>query len=81
MSVLFSGVLGHGALPIDAYATVIGSNLGAYLTPVGALAGIMWSGLLKRHEVKFSFLDFIKYGTLTVLPTAAFALVGLWIVI
>ena len=81
MSVLFGGVLGHGALPIDAYATVVGSNLGAYLTPVGALAGIMWSGLLKRHEVKFSFLDFIKYGTLTVLPTAAFALIGLWIVI
>ena len=24
------------------YATVIGSNIGAFLTPIGALAGIMW---------------------------------------
>ncbi|MBQ5926973.1 MAG: hypothetical protein IIX01_03510 [Clostridia bacterium] len=81
MSVLFGGVLSHGALPIDVYATVVGSNLGAYLTPIGALAGIMWSGLLKRYGVKFSFLDFIKFGALSVLPAAISAFFGLWIVL
>ena len=51
------------------YATVVGSNLGAYLTPIGALAGIMWMSMLKKHEVKFGYVDFIKYGVLISIPT------------
>lgn len=51
------------------YATIVGSNIGAFLTPIGALAGIMFSGLLFKYEVKFSFLDFIKYGVIIAIPT------------
>lgn len=65
MSVLFSsvcenavGASNSGAL----YASVIGSNIGAFFTPIGAIAGIMWMSLLKLQRVKFSYVDFIKYG-------------------
>ena len=46
------------------YATVVGSNLGANLTPIGALAGIMWMGLLREKGVHVSFKEFVKYGLL-----------------
>ena len=76
MSVLFCPVirpLAEGTSGVElsraVYATVVGSNIGAYLTPIGALAGIMWMSLLKKHEVKFRYLDFIKYGVTVALPT------------
>ena len=76
MSVLFCPVIrplaesASGAeLSRAVYATVVGSNIGAYLTPIGALAGIMWMSLLKKHEVKFGYLDFIKYGVTVAVPT------------
>lgn len=77
MSVLFCPIV--GTLPAGetlpaAYATIVGSNLGAYLTPIGALAGIMWLSLLKRHGVKMRFRDFIKYGAAVSLPALATAL-------
>lgn len=46
------------------YATIIGSNIGAMLTPVGALAGIMWLRILKINEVKYNFIDFMKNGVI-----------------
>ena len=77
MSVLFCPIV--GTLPAwatmrGAYATIVGSNLGAFLTPIGALAGIMWMSLLKRHEVKMRFADFVKYGAIVSLPSLATAL-------
>lgn len=61
MSVLF-GAVGGGEAAL--FATIIGSNLGALLTPVGALAGIMWTNMLKREKVDYSFGTFVKYGAL-----------------
>lgn len=81
MSVLFGGVLSSTSSEAAVFATVIGSNLGAYLTPVGALAGIMWTGLLKRYEIKFTFRDFVRYGVILSVPTLFACLFGLWIVV
>ena len=84
MSVLFCPImsgLSGSALQQALYATVIGSNLGAYLTPIGALAGIMWSGLLKNHNVRFGYLDFVKYGVAISLPTLAVCLAVLALVV
>ena len=61
------GATAQGAI----YATVVGSNLGAYLTPVGALAGILWMSLLKKQGVKFGYLDFLRYGAIISIPTLA----------
>ena len=88
MSVLYSSVVGSmeaGALTTAAlfspalYATVIGSNLGAFFTPTGALAGIMWTGQLHDHGVSFSFIRFVKYGATVAVPAMAAALLGLWL--
>lgn len=78
MSVLFTSLLTYGSAPLSAvYATIIGSNLGAYLTPVGALAGIMWMSLLKTVGVDFSFGRFVSYGVRIAVPAIAAALLGL----
>lgn len=49
------------------YATIIGSNIGAILTPVGALAGIMWMRLLKVNNVNYTFKEFSKNGLIITL--------------
>ena len=83
MSVLYSSVIaGMDMNPLTVaalYAAVIGSNLGAFFTPTGALAGIMWTGQLHDHGVSFSFIRFVKYGATVAVPAMAAALLGLWI--
>lgn len=64
MSVLFTNALQYNSNIKACFATIIGSNLGAYLTPLGALAGIMWLNIIKSFNIKFSFLSFIKYGVI-----------------
>ena len=56
------------------YSSVIASNIAAFITPVGALAGIMWMSLLKTYEVKFSFKKFVCYGVIIGIPTVLVAL-------
>ena len=83
MSVLFERVIPSGEVFSEAavYATVIGSNLGAFMTPIGALAGIMFSALLAKQGVRFGYLDFLKIGVTVAIPTLAVALLGLSIVL
>ena len=83
MSVLYSTVVtvqGSASLPA-LYAAVIGSNVGAFFTPLGALAGIVWVSLLKQHKVAFSFARFVIFGTVISIPTLLASLLGLSIVI
>jgi arsenical pump membrane protein len=78
-SVLYLEVIRDGnTLTQAVYATIIATNIGAVLTPVGALAGIMWMGLLKVHGISYSFIKFIKYGVLIAIPTLVVALVCLY---
>ena len=68
MSILFS----HICPSKEAiFAAIVGSNIGAFLTPTGALAGIMFINLVNEHETKYTFLDFIKYGVVISLPVLA----------
>ena len=83
MSVLFSKIL-TSASPVSiggVYATVIGSNIGAFLTPVGALAGIMWSNLLRKNGIRITFSRFIKYGAAIGVTAITAALCGLYLVL
>lgn len=82
MSVLFCSVcdnLDKALMSKGLFASIIGSNIGAFFTPLGALAGIMWSSILKKHEVKFSFLTYIRYGVVISVPVLLTALFGLFI--
>ncbi len=68
MTVAFAAIL--RSAPVDhllgtVLATTVGSNLGANITPIGALAGIMWMSILRNKGVDLSFWDFVRYGLLT----------------
>ena len=84
MSILFSNIptaLSDGEYLRAIFASIIGSNIGAFLTPIGALAGIMFSNLLSKYEMKFTFLDFIKYGSVISVPVLAVSLLMLFLFI
>ncbi|MBE6688562.1 MAG: hypothetical protein E7588_04695 [Ruminococcaceae bacterium] len=84
MSVLFCSVIEFTSATCRTgavYAAVVGSNLGALVTPIGALAGIIWTMILKNHGVKFGYWDFIKYGVAVSVPAAAAAFGALYIVL
>ena len=84
MSILFSNIptaLTSGEYMRAIFASIIGSNIGAFLTPIGALAGIMFSNLLSKYEMKFTFFDFIKYGSIVSIPVLAVSLLSLFLFI
>ena len=74
MSILYSNMCANNAA---VYASIVGSNIGAFLTPTGALAGIMFTNLVNEHETKYSFVDFVKYGAIASLPIIAVTLATL----
>lgn len=81
MSVMYANIITY--VPISnanqiyqaIYSSIIGSNIGAYLSPIGALAGIMWMRMLKHENINLSYVDFIKYGGMIAIPTMLFSLV------
>ncbi len=80
MSVLFEKIVsggGVGAL----YGSIIGSNVGAFITPVGALAGIMWNKILKNYDVKLSFGKFVLYGVAVAIPVLTTTTLTLFLII
>lgn len=86
MSVMYGSILKTGIFTElefigGTYATIIGSNIGAYFTPVGALAGLMWLSILKIYDVQIRFKEFILYGAITAIPTLLVSLFGLWLVL
>lgn len=83
MSVFFSSITAEIANPSAClkavYSTVIGSNIGAFLTPMGALAGIMFTSIVKKHYKDFGFKKFVCYGSLVVVISLVFGLIGLYL--
>lgn len=84
MSILFSSLtnsLSEASYLRGVYASIIGSNIGAFLTPIGALAGIMFSSLVAKNNIRFRFIDFIKYGFIISIPviTVVLAMTQLFI--
>lgn len=82
MSVLYSNIISTSGLVGQHYfgalfASVIGSNIGAYFSPVGALAGIMWMSILKKHGHPITFVQFMKYGLIISIPVMLVALASL----
>ncbi|MBR6071728.1 MAG: hypothetical protein IKP77_02705 [Acholeplasmatales bacterium] len=64
MTIAFGSILQGTENTTVIYATIIGSNLGAILSPVGALAGIMWMRILKQNDVDYGFTKFVKNGSI-----------------
>lgn len=71
MTILFTRVIQHSAFnslvsPIvvkaSMFALIMGSNLGANFTLIGALAGIMWSTISKEKGINITYKSFAKLG-------------------
>ena len=80
MSMLFSklvGLLDSEIITKATYASIVGSNIGAFLTPIGALAGIMFTSLTEKYGTKLNFRTFTKYGFLISVPVLLIALLVL----
>jgi len=72
MSVAFTSIisgLSGAALLAAGFAVTIGSNLGANITPIGALAGIMWMNILRDKNINISYKEFIYYGVIVTIFT------------
>ena len=67
MTIAFGSILQNSDNINLVYATIIGSNIGAILSPVGALAGIMWLRILKQNDVEYGFIKFLKNGSIITL--------------
>ena len=80
MSVLFESIVSGNGLP-SVYGAIVGSNIGAFITPVGALAGIMWNKILTRHDIKLPFVKFVLYGVIVAIPTLCTTLFTLFLVL
>jgi arsenical pump membrane protein len=64
-------------LKVTYLASVVGSDLGALLLPIGTLASLIWLHILKQNKVKVSWKDYCKVTFLTIPPALIFTLVCL----
>ncbi|NEW08384.1 arsenic transporter [Paenibacillus sp. SYP-B3998] len=62
-------------LKIAYLASVIGSDVGALLLPMGTLASLIWMHILKQNKVKISWKDYTKVTLIAIPPTVVFTLV------
>lgn len=84
MSVMFERIITFSNVPYikeSIYSAIVASNIGAYLTPVGALAGIMWMSILNKAGLQFGFKEFVKKGIILAPSLLIIALITLCFVI
>lgn len=78
MAVFFSSLL--TSAPVSAvYSSILASNVAAYLTPMGALAGIMFLSLTEKQGIRISFFTFIKYGAVIGILSATAGFATIWL--
>jgi arsenical pump membrane protein len=75
-SLAIEGVNGPDYLP---YASLIGTSVGAKLTPIGSLATLLWMQLVRRGGVEVGWKEYTKYGIVLTLPILLISLIGLCI--
>lgn len=64
-------------LKISYLASVIGSDIGSLLLPIGTLATLMWMHILKKGKVKLSWAEYLKVTSIVIPITLLFTLVVL----
>ena len=79
MTLAYGSILNGTTNMTNVYATIIGSNIGAMLTPIGALAGIMWLRILKHNDINYSFLDFMKNGSILTIGAFVAGIISIFI--
>lgn len=64
-------------LKISYLASVIGSDIGSLLLPMGTLATLLWMHILKKGNVKITWGDYLKVTSIVIPITVVFTLVVL----
>lgn len=64
-------------LQISYLASVIGSDMGSLVLPIGTLATLLWMHIIKKGKVKFTWRDYIKVTFLVIPVTTVFTLIVL----
>lgn len=81
MSVLYEEIfLSINYTPSAVFSVILSSNIAAYLTPFGALAGIMFLNKSHEQNIKLSFTKFCLVGLSVSLPSLLLGLTTLQIV-
>ncbi|MCM3570277.1 arsenic transporter [Neobacillus mesonae] len=65
-------------LKIAYLATVIGSDMGSLLLPMGTLATLMWMHIVRKGKVKITWWEYIKITLAVIPPATLFTLVILY---
>ncbi|WP_308634615.1 ArsB/NhaD family transporter [Paenibacillus silvisoli] len=63
------------------FASLLGTSVGAKLTPIGSLATLLWLQLLRRGGIDMSWREYAKYGLLLTAPILLCSLVTLWLIL
>jgi arsenical pump membrane protein len=61
--------LGPAGLQVTYAGVMLGSDLGALLTPIGTLASLIWFHLLRQYSLPFTWADYLRV-TLAVIPAS-----------
>lgn len=61
------------------FASLLGTSVGAKLTPIGSLATLLWMQLVRQGGITVSWREYTKYGLLLTFPILLLALFGLWL--
>ncbi|WP_458415450.1 arsenic transporter [Schinkia sp. CFF1] len=66
------------SLKVSYLASVIGSDVGSLILPIGTLATLMWMHIIKRGKVVITWWDYIRTTIVVIPPTMIFTLVVLY---
>jgi arsenical pump membrane protein len=73
--------LGYAAREAASLSNVIGSDIGAKLTPIGSLATILWMNIFKSKGINVSWMDYMKSAFFIITPVLILTLLVLGITI
>ena len=59
-------------------ANVLGSDIGALLTPIGTLATLIWMFIIKKHDIKLSWGLYMRVTLLVIPPSLVVSLCSLY---
>lgn len=60
-------------------STIVGSDIGSLILPVGTLATLLWLNCLKQQKFKIKWLDYIRVSVVVIPPTIIFTLICLYV--
>ncbi|MFX3633060.1 MAG: ArsB/NhaD family transporter [Candidatus Pristimantibacillus sp.] len=61
------------------YASLLGTSVGAKLTPIGSLATLLWMQLVRQGGITLSWKEYTKYGLILTFPILICGLFVLWL--